>query len=208
MKKLIEGYREFYKEYFESGNMLYKSLHSEGQFPKALVIACSDSRVDPSILMQAEPGDIFAIRNVANIVPPYQPDDESLHGVSSAVEFAVRFLEVKDIVVLGHSECAGVNALLHPEVIKESDFIGPWMNIAKPARDTVLKDKRSLPEADINNCCEKEVIKLSLSNLTKFPWIKEKVENKHLRLHGWHFDLSNGKIAQYNPKLNEFVEIK
>lgn len=207
MKKLIEGYQKFRKRYFESDNMLYKSLHSEGQFPKALVIACSDSRVDPAILMDAEPGEIFVIRNVANIVPPYQPGDESFHGVSSALEFAIRFLEIQNIVVLGHSECAGVNALLHPDVIKESDFIGPWMNIAKPARDKAFKDKENSSKIDINHCCEKEVIKLSLNNLIKFPWVQERVKDNRLKLHGWYFDISSGEISQYNTKLNKFTAI-
>lgn len=207
MKELISGYRKFYSEYFLSGSSVYKNLSQHGQSPKALVIACSDSRADPSIIMKAQPGDIFVIRNVANIVPPYQPGDGLLHGVSAAIEFAVKFLEVENIIVLGHSNCAGVNALLNPNDIPQTDFIGAWMDVAKPARVAVLSGEIPFEDGEINKCCEQEVVILSLSNLLQFPWIMQRVEQGKLKLHGWHFNISSGELQQYDPQEDEFIEV-
>jgi carbonic anhydrase len=202
IEKLIEGYRRFYKKYFKSNDTLYKTL-KDGQSPKTLIIACSDSRVDPSIISDADPGDIFVIRNVANLVPPYEPHDDGLHGVSAALEFAVRVLQVENIVILGHSKCAGVHTLLHPETLETSDFIGKWVSVGEEAKakahQKVSNDKESL-----NPTCEKEVILLSLKNLMTFPWIKEKTDAGALTLHGWYFPIDNGCLQQYNPSTEAF----
>lgn len=204
IEKLIEGYQRFYKKYFTSNDTLYQTL-KEGQSPKTLIIACSDSRVDPSIISDADPGDIFVIRNVANLVPPYAPHDEGLHGVSAALEFAVRVLQVENIVVLGHSKCAGVHTLLHPESIDASDFIGKWVSVGEEAKTNAYqKALQNEKEDSLNPTCEKEVILLSLKNLMTFPWIKERVNSDSLTLHGWYFPIDDGCLHQYNPETGEF----
>ena len=204
IRTLLNGYREFYKKYYTSGNTLYRDLTRQGQSPKTLIIACSDSRVDPSIITEARPGDIFVIRNVANLVPPYQPGDTGLHGVSAALEFAVRILGVRHIVVLGHTHCAGVKTLLDADGTDDTDFIGRWVSIAAEARTKVLAETGAEPP---QHRCEKECILLSLRNLSAFPWIKEKIESQSLKLHGWHFSIEDGELQEYNPQQGVFTAI-
>lgn len=190
---LINGYREFYQKYFVEDNRLYRDL-AQGQSPKTLIIACSDSRVDPSIITNCAPGDIFVIRNVANLVPPFQIDETGYHGVSAALEFAVRILKVENIVVLGHSNCAGIKALRDNTTIQGTDFIGQWVGIAEAARE---KLDNSQTEESVQHQCEKEGILLSLENLKTFPWIAEAVQANQLKLHGWYFKLSEGSLHEY-----------
>ena len=204
---LIEGYRAFYKRYFASGDTLYRELVKTGQSPMTLIIACSDSRVDPSILMNAEPGDIFVIRNVANLVPPYEIDDAGLHGVSAALEFAVRILEVEHIVIVGHSNCAGIQTLLNSDKIQHTDFIGKWMDVAKPAKEKTLNAVPDASKSVLQHTCEKESVLLSLDNLLTFPWIKSIVERGNLKLHGWYFSLEDGHLHEYNPNKAMFEAI-
>lgn len=201
---LIKGYREFYKKYFLSGKTLYKELTEVGQFPKTLVVSCSDSRVDPSIIMSAEPGDIFVIRNVANLVPPYEKDEDSLHGVSAALEFAVSVLKVENIVVMGHSNCAGISALLNSETLQHTDFIAKWVGVAAKAKEKTLENNKGAEKPVLQKCCEKESILLSLGNLLTFPWIRDKVENGSLKLHGWYFTLEDGSLQEYDPNEDGF----
>lgn len=202
---LINGYRSFYKKYFGSDNSLYKELVEAGQSPKTLVVACSDSRADPSIVTEAKPGDIFVMRNVANLVPKCELDYDSLHGVSATLEFAVKILNVENIIVLGHSGCSGIKALMRPDEIKNTDFIGPWMNQAKEARENTISKYGKSDE--LEHHCEKESITLSLANLMTFPWIKEKVESNDLKLHGWYFSLEDGCLREYDPVSKEFTDI-
>jgi carbonic anhydrase len=207
IKALVEGYKRFYKKYFASDNGLYNELAKTGQNPKTVIIACSDSRVDPSIVTHSKPGDIFVIRNVANLVPPYEKSDKGIHGVSAALEFAVQILEVTNIVVLGHSSCAGVAALLGSRDIDNTDFIGKWMSIAKPAREKTLAEKNFSDDKSMHHACEKECIMLSLENLKTFPWIKDRVESKKLKLHGWYFELDGGNLMEFNSKKQLFQKI-
>lgn len=211
MHILIDGYREFYRKYFTSGDSLYRQLTEVGQSPRTLIIACSDSRVDPSIVTNARPGDIFVIRNVANLVPPYEVHKPGQHGVSAALEFAVCVLEVKNVIIMGHSHCAGIQTLLHPERVAQTDFIGKWVNIAHSAREKTLKqvsDETENCEQERQHRCEKEGILLSLDNLLTFPWVKSRVEDKSLKLHGWYFSLADGRLSQYHPESGRFEMIE
>jgi carbonic anhydrase len=208
---LIEGYKRFYHKHFVEDDSLYKELARRGQFPKTLVIACSDSRVDPSIITDANPGDIFVVRNVANLVPPYQAEWKSYHGTSAALEFAVNQIGVKHIIILGHSGCAGIQTLLDKPAPSEQQigsFIRPWMGIAESARRQTEKKC----ELDDTNCkqtvCEKEAILVSLSNLASFPWVKARLEDKSITLHGWYFSLNDGLLHTYNNANKEFEAIK
>lgn len=189
--KLIEGYREFYDTYFVKQPDVYKTLLKNGQSPKTLVIACSDSRVDPAILLNARPGDIFVIRNVANLVPPYEQDKHTLHGTSAAIEFAVEYLNIESILIIGHEDCGGIKALLNDHKCPR-EFIDDWLEIIQFA-----KDKTRLSEKTHESSCEtcaKEAIRISLKNLETFPFIKRKIEQGKLELHGWYFSLESGKI--------------
>jgi carbonic anhydrase len=194
MQRLIEGYRRFRETAYREHRPLYDALVAQGQSPRAMVIGCSDSRVDPAILFATEPGEIFVVRNVANLVPPYAPSAD-YHGTSAAVEFAVRSLKVEHVIVLGHARCGGIAALLDDFSGLGADFIRPWMQIAAPAMERA-RAAASEGGADPHRCCEQEAIKTSLANLRGFPWIAELIGAGTLHLHGWYFDLETGELLQ------------
>ena len=189
LDKFLEGYRQFRETYFRENDQTIRELMDRGQKPKALMIACSDSRIDPSLKFGAAPGDMFVIRNVAALVPPYERGGE-YHGTSAALEFAVRALEVEHVIVMGHARCGGIHALMHEP--NQGDFIAAWMNLAAPAKKEALA--RKLPEAQAQAFCEHEAVKVSLRNLMTFPWVKERVDVGTLVLHGWYFDLATGTL--------------
>ncbi len=191
MDDLIEGYRRFRAGTWQAERRRFEALSRLGQRPRALIIACSDSRTDPQMVFNARPGELFVVRNVANIVPPYGPDEKP-HGVSSAIEFAVRSLAVREIVVLGHAMCGGVKSLLEGVPEEGSDFVSHWVRIAEPARQRAMQaapDQRQ-------NVCEHETVRLSLANLMTFPWIKDAVEAGHITLHGCFFGISSGILER------------
>lgn len=192
MDKLIEGYRRFRREAWPARRAAYEALARHGQSPLAAVIACADSRVDPSLIFDAAPGALFVIRNVANLVPPYAPD-ASYHGTSAALEFAVRGLRVPLVVVMGHAMCGGVRALV--EGTELGDFVAPWMRLAARALDRA----RSLPEAEKLCACEHETVRISLENLMTFPWVAAAVEAGRLRLEGAFYGVASGVLEVLQP---------
>ena len=159
-----------------------------------MVVACSDSRVDPTMIFSAEPGELFILRNVANLVPPYEPDS-ALHSASAALEFAVRVLEVQNLIVMGHAMCGGIRVLLEGATDPASDFLVPWMRIAEPAKARVLARSAADPQAE----CERESVKLSLENLLTFPWIADRVADGRLQLSGTMFDIRSGILTKLQP---------
>ncbi len=190
MNWLIAGYQRFRAGSWPDRRKVFEVLAEGGQKPKALVIACVDSRVDPAMIFDAGPGEMLIVRNVANLVPPYEPDDAH-HGTSAALELGVRVLNIPRIIVLGHGTCSGVQALLKGAPAEADDFVGPWMQIAESARVRALQCR--LPEEQ-QQCCEEEVVKLSLTNLLTFPWIAERVASGALELHGAWFAIYSGRL--------------
>ena len=201
--KLIHGFRSFRDTYFSGDAELFEQL-KHGQNPRILVIACSDSRVDPALLTRSAPGDLFVIRNVANLVPPYEPDTRH-HGVSAALEYAVNALEVEHIIVLGHSDCGGIHALLKRTPEKPAgEFLEQWLDLAEPARRAVLE---RLPDADgatRHRACEEASLVLALENLLTFPWVRQRVEAGTLSLHAWYFVIATGHLFGYDRESCEF----
>ena len=192
--KLISGFQRFRKRYYLEAPELYKQLIKNGQSPKVLVIACCDSRVHPAQVMDTDPGDIFVVRNVANVVPPCEDDGKS-HGTSAAIEYAVKYLGVRHIIVLGHGQCGGIRSLMEGKH-RDHDlgFIDYWMDIVAPARDRALKEQ---PDATFEvqcRACEQANIDISLNNLMTFSWIRELLEEKQLFVHGWYFDIQQGEL--------------
>ena len=165
-----------------------------------MVISCCDSRLDPQMIFAAAPGDLLVVRNIANLVPPYQPDAVH-HGTSAALEFGVCRLGVEQVVILGHSQCGGVRALLTGSV--DGDFIGSWMNIAAEAR----KVTRLCPEDEAQRVGELACIGVSLRNLMTFPWIRERVETGRLTLLGCFFDFETGNLLHRDLDSAEFVPL-
>jgi carbonic anhydrase len=195
MDALIRGYRQFRREMWPRERERFRSLSQRGQRPRALVIACSDSRVDPQMIFSAAPGELFVVRNVANLVPPYAPD-ASYHGTSAALEFGVRELEVQQIIVMGHALCGGAQALLDRTPSHVRDFVDPWMKIAEAARQRSIEHETA--EAR-QQACEHEIIRVSIENLKTFPWIRQAVEAGRLTVHGCYFDIRSGILLRIGP---------
>lgn len=198
----LSGFKEFQRTYFCADSEYFASLE-KGQTPRALVIACSDSRVDPAIITGCEPGDMFVVRNVANLVPPYE-NAPGLHGVSAALEYAVKVLDVGHVIVLGHSCCGGIQALMNPGREGLGEFIAPWVRIAEPALREVGRGLPDKSEPLRQRACEQASVLVSLENLLTFPWIWERVMTGRLYLHGWYFDMQRGELLSYLPETGTF----
>ena len=204
IEKFIRGFSRFQKQYLSEPAVL-DSLR-QGQHPGTLVIGCCDSRVDPAILTGCDPGDMFVVRNIANLVPPCTPDAPP--GVRSAIEFAVCGLEVARIIVLGHARCGGIRALMSSaRVTEETDFVARWMRIAEPVREEVMRELHHKHQDQQCRAAELASILHSLDNLLTYPWIKRRVEAGKLALHGWYFDLGSGTLLAYSPRKQEFLSI-
>jgi carbonic anhydrase len=194
MISLFEGYDRFLRGYWQEHKERYAVLARDGQAPSSMVIACSDSRVSPELIFDSAPGDIFVVRNVSNLVPPYAPDLGN-HGTSAALEFAVTVLNVSRIVVLGHSMCGGIRALVRGPTAGDGDFIASWMAIAQTARARVCEAVDAPEDFDaLCEQCSRESIRVSVGNLLTFPWIKSRVEDGVLKLAGLHFNVQTAAL--------------
>jgi len=207
ISKFLAGFEKFQEKYFAGDDSIFARLR-QGQNPRALVISCCDSRADPGMLMGAGPGDIFVVRNVANLVPPYRNGAE-MPGIRADIEFAVKSLNVEQIIILGHSGCGGIRALMDGEGITRSEyeFIGAWVTIAKAARDRVLRELAGETDAVRARACGQWAIALSLENLMSFPWIRERVQAGTLALHGWYFDIDAGELLGYSSETSKFAPL-
>jgi carbonic anhydrase len=203
--KLLDGFKRFQHEYFGNDHELYASM-KDGQPAKTLMVACCDSRVDPAILTDCDPGDLFIVRNVANLVPPCENDDHH-HGTSAALEFAVNNLQVENIIIMGHANCGGIKALWEFDGSQQSQFIHQWVSIAGSAKNWV-RDKltSASPEVQVK-ACEQRAILESLANLMTFSCVRKGVEEGSLSLHGWYFDISAGDLLCFNSQTGAFESI-
>ena len=204
--RLIEGYRQFSTSRLPLERSRYATLAETGQKPETMVICCCDSRVAPEVIFEAHPGELFVVRNVANLVPPYSPSG-MMHGVSAALEFAVQGLKVRNIVVMGHSHCGGIRAFVeHHDNPDPRDFIDNWMSIIAPAAES-LGDGKPANLPGYLASLEKASVLVTLTNLLTFPWIKSRVDAQELQLLGAYFDVANGKLEAYDPAVRAFAEI-
>jgi len=206
IRRLVSGFKSFRAEYYDQRPEHMRDLLAHGQHPRVLVIACSDSRVDPALITKAEPGELFVIRNVANIVPPCEKDGRH-HSTSAALQFAVTGLEVSDIVVLGHSSCGGIRALASQASgnDEKSAFLSPWIALAtRPCAD--LLDAGSDGGVDFT-ACEQAAIKGSLSNLRTYPFVRERIDDGTLTIHGWWFDIGTGRLWTFDATKDAFRQL-
>ncbi len=200
MDPLIEGYRKFRAETWPEERARYEGLAHWGQSPEAMVIACSDSRVDPQTIFGAVPGELFVVRNVAALVPPYEPDAR-YHGTSAALEFGVKVLKVSRLVVVGHGQCGGVRAMLYGPPPQAQDFIASWVELGRAAVEAAGES-----ETGRLSRIEAEVVRLSLANLMTFPWIAEPVTAGRLALQGYLFDVHTGVLTSVGKETLTPVE--
>lgn len=201
---LLAGYRTFMSEHFAQETARYRELAEKGQSPQTLVIACCNSRAAPETIFNTAPGEIFVLRNVANLIPPYEPDGE-FHAASAALEFAVQSLKVKNIVVMGHGRCGGIKAALDTESapLSPGDFIGKWMSLIAPAAETVSGNQLMTP-TERQTALERISIRYSLNNLRTFPCVDILEKKGKLTLHGAWFDISTGELWVMDHQTGDF----
>lgn len=199
IESLLHGNKRFQKKFYSEDKALFNEL-AQGQYPKVMVISCCDSRVDPNIIFNCQLGQLFVIRNVANLVPPYQ-EGIRYDGVSSGLEYGVCVLGVQNIIVLGHSDCGGIRALVENhgwQKDSEKTLIAKWMFIARPAYDQMYANKEHGSfNQQVMRCNHYSLIN-SLKNLETFPWISDRITSDKLSLHAWYFDLKSGSVQIIN----------
>ena len=204
-EQLTRGYRAFLGERFSRERKRYETLAERGQRPEVMIVGCCDSRVSPEVIFDASPGELFVIRNVANLVPPYAPDGH-YHGTSAALEFAVQALRVKHIVVLGHAHCGGIRAFADEAApLSAGDFIGKWMTLIAPAAERVGPRGGDMP--DYLARLERAAIEQSLTNLMSFPDVRQRVESGGLALHGAYFGVADGVLLVRDPRDGTFAPV-
>lgn len=203
-ERLIQGYRNFMSGRYAQESERYRTLAREGQTPETLVIACCDSRAAPETIFDAAAGELFVIRNVANLVPPYSPDGE-FHSTSAALEFAVQSLKVKNIVVMGHGRCGGIRAALdqNPQPLSPGDFIGKWMSLIKPSAEAVAGNTH-MTASERETALERISIRYSIENLRTFPCVSILERKERLTLYGAWFDISTGELWAMNRETGDF----
>jgi carbonic anhydrase len=203
---LVAGFRRFQSAYYGERRELVERLVRQGQTPKVMVVACCDARVDPAIVTDCDPGDLFVVRNVANLVPPFE-EGGGYHGTSAALEFAVRCLHVEHVIVMGHARCGGIRALLGDLKFEDGagQFIAPWMSIVEEARRETTADRANGDAEARAATCEQAAVRVSLRNLLSFPFVRAAVAAGRLRLHGWYFDLDRGELHGYDPVTCSFT---
>ena len=211
LDRLLKGFADFRLGYYREHLDLFEKLATEGQSPKILIIGCSDARVDPGILTQTRPGDIFTVRNVGAMVPPaLNPPDQAQHGTSAAIEFAIRGLDVEHVVVLGHALCGGIAALVDgpTSAYATYDYLSTWTAVARNVRDVAVHDLAGRPREEIVRAVEQAAVVNSVANLMTFPWLAERVAAGKLVLHAWWFNLIEGQLYAFNPETATFEAVE
>lgn len=204
---LIDRFRRFRHRHFAPHTDHYEKLASYGQSPEVMIVSCCDSRVDPESIFTCMPGEMFVVRNVANLVPPFETSG-TYHGVSAALEFAILNLRVKHIVVMGHSQCGGILACAGGQARQsEARFISNWMSMLDETRDAIMKKSPGLETAQIAGQLEREGIKASLANLRSFPCVRTQEAAGKLTLHGAFFDIGSGILSALDEKSGEFLPV-
>ena len=205
---LADRYRRFKFRHFSPNQDHYEQLASNGQNPEVMVVSCCDSRVDPETILSAMPGELFVVRNVANLVPPYETSGK-YHGVSAALEFAALNLRVKHIIIMGHSGCGGVRACLEQDSTRQTEapFIRNWMSLLDQAKAKVTKDTMSQPLTSMQSALEQEGVRTSIANLRTFPCIQILESKGRVALHGAYFDIATGTLSVLNQGTDDFVAV-
>lgn len=207
---LIEGYRRFRQGPYQEQRQRYDALAAKGQKPRVMVIACCDSRVDPSVVFDAAPGQMFVLRHIAALVPPCERDGKH-HSASAAIEYAVTQLGIDHVVVFGHGRCGGIQASLSGQFAHapecDGGFIHHWMEIIEPAREQVAAAAALSPDVDAQRALELAAIRVSIANLRSFPFVQEREERGELTIHGTYFDIADGFLRVLDPATGSFAPV-
>jgi carbonic anhydrase len=201
LKKLVQGVHKFQLEHFEENKILFEKL-AHGQKPQALFITCADSRIDPNLITGSQPGDLFVMRNVANLVPKYDSNTPTEAG--AVIEYAVSALGVSDIIIMGHSDCGGIKAVLHPEKLTSLPAVSDWLTHAASANEhccAFSEESVQLAEITRNN------VLLQISHLVSYPSVAEAVANGKLRIHGWIYEIESGSISYFNQDRKSWCKL-
>jgi carbonic anhydrase len=202
MDHLLEGYRIYREKRWPELRALHRRLAERGQSPRVLVIACADSRVDPATIFNADPGELFVVRNIANLAPPCEENRIGFHGVSAAIEFAVRNLFVETVLVLGHAQCGGVAAALSDAPRDKESFLDAWIGLLDPAKARLNKN-----EKDPHTALEYESIRVTLENLRTFPFVQQAIDNRGLKLVGARYGVADGSLELMDPETGAFSPV-
>ena len=204
MQKLLAGIHQFQSEVFATKRKLFRDL-AAGQKPLALFITCSDSRVDPNLITQTDPGELFIVRNVGNIVPPYQAE---LGGEAAAVEYAIRVLKVSDVIVCGHSQCGAMGGLLQPESVKDLPSVSEWLEFASSTRRIIDKNYSHLTDfADRLTATVEENVLVQLEHLHTHPCVDQAIREQGLGVHGWVYKFETGEVFTYDVEAQQFLSL-
>jgi carbonic anhydrase len=203
-KDLIQGCVTTHKK----DQVKYAAI-AEAQHPIAMVVACSDSRVDPALIMRCQPGDIFVLRHVANIVPPYDKNDHMHTGIGAALKYGVDHLHIQHLIVMGHSCCGGIKAALHGlnSLIRE-EYISTWLDQVRPIAEQVKRECKDVVFEKQAQHCEQKNVLVSIDHLMTYPWIKTAVDQQQLFLHAWYFDIQNALVLSYNMNTKSFQSVE
>ncbi len=207
MDKLYKGIRRFQESFFKKEEDFFKRL-SKSQDPDVLFITCADSRVDPALVTQSKPGELFIVRNIGNIIPRYDALKDK-NSVAAAIEFAVLGLKVSDVIVCGHSNCGAMQALYKKnDEMDKMPHLRDWLNLAKPVKDAVLESFPDSPQEALQEITEKENVLAQIENLETYPFIAQALNESTLYLHGWYYEIGTGKMYAYIPNTDKFELIK
>lgn len=206
--ELVEGYKLFRHEYLDTKFDAYRSWAAKHQKPKTLIIGCSDSRVNPAVLTHAGLGEIFVVNNVANIVPPYEKGRSQHKSLGAALQYAVTHIKVEHIIIMGHSGCGGIAALMKENNIEhaadEDDYVAEWVSILQPAKEAVTRTGVKLEAEEALRLAELEGTLVSIQNLAGYPWVRTAVAQNKLTLHAWYFHIESGELLSYHPEEGRF----
>lgn len=209
MQRLIEGVHKFRNEEFGRYSALFRKLSRKGQNPHTLFITCADSRVLAELVTQSQPGDLFVVKNIGNIIPPADVVG-STNSTAAAIEFAVDVLRVNDIVVCGHSQCGAMETLLNRDAnLDRTPHLSRWLKMAHPVRDTIEKNYSNLTDpAHRSSAAAEENVLFGLENLHTYPCVQERLADDSLRLHGWFFKIASAELFAFDPASRQFQPIE
>jgi carbonic anhydrase len=205
MEKLVRGIHQFRANYFASHRALFDQLATTGQQPETLFITCSDSRVVPTLITSTAPGELFIVRNIGNVVPPYDPANAG--ATSAALEYAVCVLGVANVIVCGHTSCGAMNALLHPETLKELPHVSRWLRHTARLRELLESRYAHLEGEPRLTAAAEENVLVQLEHLRGYPFIARALDEKRLQMNGWVFKIATGQVFDFDPEREQFLPL-